>query len=160
MINNEINVLISENYNEIPDDILKQTVILRWGFNEEKLDNWVNNMRRDSFGFTSFYVFALTNNNVIGFAYFCQNETNESQWYYGDLIIHTEHRRSGVATKIIEHGIQYLKKKNASKLFTYVDKNNNSSIALHEKLSFSISESQEPINGFNKIDRTIYEFRI
>ena len=117
-------------------------------------------MRRDSFGFTSFYVFALTDNTVIGFAYFCQDEINKGQWYYGDLITHTEHRRLGIATKIIEHGIQFLKEKNALKLFTYVDKNNNSSIALHKKLSFSISENQESINGFDKTDRIVYEFRL
>jgi len=160
MSENEINILINEDYNDISNDLLKQAVILRWGYNEDKLDNWINNMRRDPFGLNSFYIFALIDNNVIGFAYFCQDENNENQWYYGDLITHSEYRRLGVATKIIEHGIQALKKKKALKLFTYIDNDNKSSILLHEKLFFILSENQEAVNGFDKNNRIVYECRL
>ena len=155
----------SSEYITYNEDLLRQIAILRWGYDESKLDSWANSLKRDLFGFISFYVFGtadtikLNGNKVIGFAYFCQDENDEKHWYYGDLIVDSKYRRSGIATRMIEMGILNLKGGNrkASKLFTYIDKDNTSSIVLHEKLSFSPAEKQESINGFDKDNRIVYE---
>jgi len=147
------------------DDLLRQIAILRWGNDESKLDGWVNRLQNDPFGFVSFYAFAIKdglkdgirkkNGKVIGFAYFCQDENNENHWYYGDLVVSI--RRSGVATRMVEMAMLELRQRKASKLFTYIDKDNKPSTLFHEKLSFAPSEKQESINGFDKDNRVVYE---
>ena len=167
MDNSKIYFIENENYSRIPDYFLRQIAILRWGYDENKLDSWANRLKSDTFGFTSFYMlaspdldFTKQSSKIIGFAYFCQDENNENYWYYGDLIIHSEYRRSGIATRMIETGMIELKCRKASKLFTYIDKDNESSILLHEKLSFIPSAKQGVINGFDKNDRIIYELTL
>ena len=153
-----IRIQISENYAEIPGKQLKQTAILRWGRRDRKwLAKQIQGMRRDRFGFTSFYAFALAGKKVVGFAYFCQDESDPAQWYYGDLAVHKKHRRKGVATAIVEEGFLALKAKNAAKLFTYIDSGNDASLAFHQKLSFVRSERQDPINGLLMDGRAVYE---
>ena len=151
-----IRILVSENYNEIPEKLLRQTVILRWGRQSRKrLAKETGRMRRDIFGFTSFYVFAPAGRKVVGFAYFCRDESDAAQWYYGDLVVHKRCRRKGVATAILEGGIRVIKEKGAAKLFTHVDSGNEASVLLHEKLSFVRSERREQINGFIVGDRDV-----
>jgi len=153
-----IRILVSENYGEIPEKLLRQTVVLRWGRrSRKKLAKEVSRMQRDVFGFTSFYVFALAGKKVVGFAYFCRDKGDAAQWYYGDLVVHKKRRRRGVATAIIEKGIRAVKEKGAAKLFTYIDNGNEGSLLLHEKLSFIRSERQEPVNGLIVGGRVVYE---
>ena len=158
--------IASEDYGRISNDLLRQIAVLRWGYDENKLDSWINALRNDPFGLTSFYVFAVKGEmdlrnskdiNIVGFAYFCQDENDENQWYYGDLVVHSKYRRKGIATKIIDVSMRELQERKALKLFTYIDKDNKSSILLHEKLSFHPNENQANINGFDKNDRIVYE---
>ena len=150
-------ITISEKFDEISDDILQQIATLRWGYNKEKVNAWANTMKTDRFGFTSFYAFAIIENKVIGFAYFCQDEDNEDNWYYGDLVVHDEHRRQGVAVEIVKTAMQFLKNKKALRLFTYIDNDNQASMLLHEKMSFFQSDTQESVNGFDFSGRIVYE---
>jgi len=112
-------------------------------------------MRRDPFGFTSFYVFALVGGKIVGFAYFCRDESDAARWYYGDLIVHKKCRRRGIAAGIVGQGVRAIKERGAMKLFTHIDGGNEASLALHEKLSFVRSERKEQINGFRLGDRDI-----
>ena len=153
-----IQVLISENYAEIPEKQLRQTAILRWGKRSRKqLAKDVNFMRRDLFGFVSFYAFALAGKKVVGFAYFAQDENDPSQWWGGDLIVHPRHRRRGVAAQMLEEGIRALQAKGAARLITYIAHDNEASLAFNRKHGFVRGERQEPFNGFNMDGRARYE---
>ena len=144
-----IQILIGENYAAISEKILKQTAILRWGKRGRKqLAKDIDFMRRDPFGFVSFYVFALAGKKVVGFAYLAQGENDPSQWWWGDLVVHPRHRRGGVAAQMLEEGISAAKAKGATRLVTYIDYDNEVSLAFHQKMSFVRSECQEPFNGF------------
>ena len=153
-----IRILISEYAGEVSGKQLKQTAILRHGRrNRRQLAKNVAHMRRDPFGFSSFQVFALAGEKAVGFAYFCRDEGDPAQWYYGDLVVHPRHRRKGIATAIVGEGIRAITEKNATKLFTYIHRGDDASLALHEKLSFIRCETQEPINGFLMDGRAVYE---
>ena len=41
------------------DNFLKQIAILRWGYDEKKLNSQINYLKNDPFEFTSFYSFAV-----------------------------------------------------------------------------------------------------
>jgi GNAT superfamily N-acetyltransferase len=152
----DVEILICEDFEDISDELLKQTAVLRWGYNESNLASQVNRMRSDPFGYISFYVFALVNGEVWGFAYFCKDETDSSRWYYGDLIVHKDGRREGIATKMITQAIRALKGKNAVKLFTYIDIGNEVSFSFHRKLDFSVSDNQKPINRLLADGKIVY----
>jgi hypothetical protein len=154
------------------NDLLRQIAILRWGYDENKLDDRINNLISDLSGLKSFYVYATkgdwqVNTPIIGIAYFCQDENNEKHWYYGDLTIRTKlrFRRLGIATRMIDMAMLELRGREALKLFTYVDKDDKFSILLHKKLSlyrqprnpFIPGEEQKSINGFDKNDKIVYE---
>ena len=146
------------------NDILRQIAVLRWGNDENKLDSWINTLRSEPPGVPSFYVLRYkdvwkkqTGKKVIGCAYFWQDETNENHWYCNDLIVAAKYRRLFIAAKMFEMAMCELKVQKASKIFTYIDKADKSSIKLHEKLSFIPSEKQENINGFDKNNRIVYE---
>jgi len=72
--------IVTEVLTDLSDDLLGQLAVLRWGYNKEKIEQWKNHMRKNSFGFKCFYLLAVKNNCVIGFAYFCENEINNKQW--------------------------------------------------------------------------------
>jgi len=158
LIDKPITIQISENYAAISEKILKQTAILRWGkLSRKRLVKGIDSMRRDPFGFVSFYVFALAGKKVVGFAYFAQGENEPSQWWWGDLVVHPRHRREGIAAQMLEQGILMAKEKNAAKLITYIDYDNEASLAFHQKHAFVLSETQEPFNGFLVDGRAVYE---
>jgi len=158
MRDKSIRIQISEYAGEITGKQLKQTAILRHGRSgRKKLAKDIGHMRRDPFGFTSFQVFALAGEKVVGFAYFCQDESDAAQWYYGDLAVRERHRRKGIATAIVEKGICAIKEKNAAKLFTHIDDGDEVSFAFHQEMLFVPSERKEQINGFIVTGRTIYE---
>jgi L-amino acid N-acyltransferase YncA len=151
----------NDNYGGIPEKWLKQTAVLRWGRQPRKpLAKGIGNMRRDPFGFTSFYVFALAGKKVVGFAYFCRDESDAAQWYCGDLVVHKKCRRRGVAKGIVGQGIRAVKERGAMKLFTHIDSSNEASLSLHERLSFVRSERREQVNGFILGERDIIFERV
>ena len=174
---NEVN---DERYSRHLSDFLRQIAVLRWGDDANKLDSRINDLRNDPFLRNSFYVYATKEkadaamgysrekNNMIGFAYVCQDETNENHWYY-DLVIQPKHKRSGIAERMIDYVIMNIrsmitanKQSETPKLFTYIDKDDPSILKLHKKLSergyeFFPSERQENINGFDKGGRIVYE---
>ena len=193
IIDSEGFINLRENHSEIWDNFLKQIAVLRWGYDENNLDSRINTLKNNLLDFTSFITFAekeqrvsqnnksLAYNNVIGFAYFCQDENDEKQWYYGGLAVHAKYRRLGIfrrlvihrhkqtgqlityihpqiAESMIEMAMLELKSRKASKLFTYIEKDNKSSILLHKKFGFIPSENQENINGFEKNNRIVYEY--
>ena len=183
---------LSENHSEQWNNLLNQIAVLRWGYDENKIESRINTLKNDLLAFNSFCVFAVKNKmplqsksweniNLIGFAYFCQDENDENQWYYGDLVIHPKYRKLGIFKRLVitrhwksgkliscinsqiaerilkNNAMLELKHRKASKLFTYIEKDNKSSILLHEKLGFFPSENQEIINGFDKNNRIVYE---
>jgi GNAT superfamily N-acetyltransferase len=186
-------IVASENYSKILRHLLKKIAFLRWGDDESKLDNWMNTLKNTpSDDFTSFFVFAIKERttlshsqkhddiDVIGFAYFCQDENNENQWYCGDLAVHPKYRRLGifkrltfhgrgisgrlgVAEKILEQGLHELRGRNKAKLFTHIDKNDKFLKLSYKRLSFWTrysfipSEEKNNINGFDKNDKIAYE---
>ena len=155
---NPIHIQISENYAELPEKQLRQTARLRHRRQSRRqLAKNSKAMRRDPFGYVSFYVFALKRKNVVGFAYFCRNESDAAQWYYGDLVVRKTYRYRGIATELLEQGIRALKAKNAAKLVTYIDYGNEGSLAFHQKMSFARSERQQPFNGLLMEGRAVYE---
>jgi len=172
--------------NNLSDGLLKQIAILRWGYDENKSDNRINNLIDDLSGLKSFYTFVTKgdrqiNTPIIGTAYFCQDENNEKHWYYGDLVVHRRYKRLGIfrrlaihrhwrtgrlmvcihpqiAEDMIDMAMRELRMRKASKLFAYVAKDDKSSIALHKRLGFVPSENQENINDFDKNDKIVFSY--
>jgi RimJ/RimL family protein N-acetyltransferase len=167
-VENGIEIIIMDSLKTIDNSLLEKTVILRWGYNKDKLTLWKEHMKNMSPEWPSgiedlpeFYLFVTQDENVIGYAYFCQNELDNIVWYYGDLIVDKLYRRKEVATKIIEKGINEIVRRGASKIVTYIDNDNEASQNLHKKIGFCISPHQNEINGFIKGDeRTVYEYSV
>lgn len=173
IIDSEGFINLRENHSEQWNDLLDQIAVLRWGYDDNKLDGWVNTLKNDLFSFNSFFVFAVKdhtafqskswkNMNRIGFAYFCQDKNDGTQWYCGDFVIHTKYKRL-IASKVVCQAVHALKERKASKLFMYIDKNDKSSILLHKKLSsdwrttFIRNENQDVINAFDKNYGIVYQ---
>jgi len=156
-----LEAVASENYKTIAYDTLKQIVLMRWEYNDDEIDGAVAFMREPPFGFVSFYVIALRNcGMVIGFAQFFRDEDDNTLWTYGDLEIHNDYRKLGIATRIIERGIQALVQRCAKKLLTFIDESNKPSAMLHEKLCFVRSANQDINNVYAGVDRIVYEYTL
>ena len=188
----------SQNYSQIAtfqewEILLKRIAVLRWGNDESKFDIWINTLRNTPHDdCTSFILFAIKgrmdmvqnkiweNIKLMGFAYFCQDETDKNQWHCRNFVVHPKYSgRMGifrrleirrhpinkrlftywepVSENMINQAMYELRDRKATKLFAYLDRANKSSILLHEKFSFKPSENQNNINGFNKDDRIMYE---
>ena len=164
-----IDVYAVEDYKEIPYNLLRQLAILRWWIDdgtpwedgiEEELKKDIDFMLtwKSNYDHVTFYVLAKTENDkIVGFAQFFQNKNNDSVWTYGDLVINENYTRKGIATKLIECGLHELEKKNAKTLLTFIDKDNEASVKLHEKLYFIQSTNQNTDNMYAGEGRIMYE---
>ena len=153
-------IKVCTDINQLDDIVLGKIVILRWGFNQDKLDAWKNHMRNNTACFHHLLIYAQANDEVIGYAFFCENEVNAEQWYYGDLIVSDNFRRNGIASDMIVKGIESLTCINVKELFTYVDYDNEISKYMHEKLGFTISDKHEMINGFLNDNQFVYKYAV
>jgi GNAT superfamily N-acetyltransferase len=176
---NEAFKIESKIYTDNIVGFLRKIAVLRWG-NDDRLDSWINDLKNSPR--PSFFIFANSDSsnrdNIIGLAYFFHDETDEKRWYYSDLTAHPKYRRLGIfrrlvvqrhlksgrlmsyinpqiAERMIDLALIEMKIREASKLCTYIDKNNKSSILLHKKLGFIPNE-----NEIDKGGRILYENNI
>ncbi len=84
-----------------------------------------------------FGVVALTiNNEVIGRMHCVRNKENFKKWYYGDLFVIPEYRRTGIATQMIEIAKNHLSEMGAESLCCYVEPDNVASRQLQISVGF------------------------
>lgn len=107
-----------------------------------------------------FGVVAVTSDNdVIGRLHCIQNDCDPKLWYYGDLFVVPEYRRTGVATQMIRAAMNHLSEMCAAVLRCYVDPENTAS----RKLQLSVGFSEQPFKTFNNLTNDgeiMYEAKI
>ena len=134
-------ILEIENLNNYPEYIDEQNKSWR----EAMIENGDNPF---------IYIFALIDRRVVGRAHFqkiyhAPYPINDKQWWNGNLRVHDDYQRKGIAQKIIETGIENLRTKGVETLSCGIETDNTASINLYKKLLFKISDNQEPINRQN-----------
>lgn len=130
------------------NDLAARIAELKWGSNSP---DSVNRIRQDVFdevknGNQCFEVVAATQNDrVIGRIHCIRNTDDPLLWYYGDLFVHPEYRRMGIASALVIEAKKHLSEIGAVRLRCYVDPSNAASIALQIKLRFE----PKPFERFN-----------
>ncbi len=86
---------------------------------------------------------AESNGKLIGYIIFEKQrdfplETAYKWAYVHDLFVHSEHRRKGLATKLLQRTVKYLKASGAEYVMLGVRQNNEAAIKLYHKLGFKI----------------------
>lgn len=87
------------------------------------------------------------NDAVIGRLHCVQNESDQNLWYYGDLFVIPEYRRTEIATRMIKTAIDHLRDLGAKALRAYVSPDNLPSIALQKSIGFK----EKPYQDFNNL---------
>ena len=100
------------------------------------------------------WIFALIDKKVVGRAHFTKiyhapYAINDKQWWVGNLRVHDDYQRKGIAQKIISTGIENLRAKGMETLSCGIETDNTASINLFKKLLFKISDNQEYPNRMN-----------
>ena len=144
--------------NELAEKIAQK----QWGSSAPK---WANRSRQlifdevinenDCFG----VVAVTSDNNVIGWLHCKKNECDPKLWYYGDLFVVPEYRRTGVATQMIRAAMNHLSEMCAAVLRCYVDPENTAS----RELQLSVGFLEQPFKTFNNLSNDgeiMYEAKI
>lgn len=126
---------------------------------------WVNRSRQyvfdeiinenDCFG----VVATAQNNDVVGRIHCVKNEINPKLWYYGDLFVIPEYRRTGIASQMIRTAMNHLSEMGATTLRCYVKPDNTPSRNLQLSVGFS-EQPFEPFNNFINDGEIMYEAKI
>jgi len=96
-----------------------------------------------------FEAVAFDDNHVVGYMRCFRHREDPRKWFVGDVHVGKSHRGHGIATKlygkVIEEVSQY---ENAEYILAYVDKSNDKSIGLHEKVGFYDTKSEIAFEPF------------
>lgn len=87
---------------------------------------------------------AKVNSKIVGFSRLLKKE--DENWYLMGVIVDSEYRRKGIASRLVEIRIN-LAKVFAKKVCYFVNSQNKSSIDLHEKFNFKYKEKIDSIFG-------------
>ena len=93
-----------------------------------------------------FSIAAFDCERLIGAVNFMQNEKDPLNWYIGDLAVAEDHRRRGIASKMLRKGMERISQMaNGSEfIYAYIEKGNTASKALHSKLGFLDTGERKP----------------
>ena len=157
----DITIFTGEDYKNLPFKVLKQAAYVRWETSGRKyVERDVKFLRSNPpcfVGLVSFYLFAQVNGRVVGFAQFFQDKNDAATWFYGDLEVLQKYRRNGIACQMLTYAFGVLKNKQAAKLLTFVNRWNEPSVKLHEKLGFILAKDQNVDNPYAGVGMVVYE---
>ena len=93
-----------------------------------------------------FSIAAFDHERLVGAVNFIQNNKDRSNWYIGDLAVAEDHRRRGIAEKMLRKGMERISQRanGGEYIYAYIDANNISSKALHNKLGFLDTGERKP----------------
>ena len=86
-----------------------------------------------------FTVTAFCSERVVGSVNFFQSPDDPKNWELGDLFVHENFRRRGIASKMLRKGFERIARTacDGEFIYAYIDKDNEASKSLHKKLGFS-----------------------
>lgn len=96
---------------------------------------------------------------IVGSAGFIQSETDQRKWIYTDLWVDAKHRRKGIATHIVQVGLEHLSDINAKTLYCTVDPDNQASLSLQKSIGFSRIPT-EPFNELCVDDLLMFQIKV
>jgi ribosomal protein S18 acetylase RimI-like enzyme len=97
----------------------------------------------------SFSVIAeTTDNQVVAYVSFSQNEQDSAKWYMANLGVLSTYRRRGIAAQLVKTGLMRLTDIAAKHLYSATEPSNTESIALHRSFGFA-EIAAVPFNGFD-----------
>jgi len=108
-----------------------------------------------------FTVIAAQNDKIIGVCRFWSSPFCNSEWFIEGLETNKCYRNLGLATSMINYGLNELKSRGESRIQSNIDYRNLPSIRLHEKLGFQlISTGSNNIYGDYRENTNRYLLRI
>ena len=111
-----------------------------WGHPEPAYVNRFREMLVDEmqYGGETFEVIADNGDGeVVGMIHCIRSQPDPRLWYYGDLQVHADYRRKGIATNMIRAAMRHLSEIGAKTIRCYVDDDNEASLALQRSLGFA-----------------------
>ena len=104
----------------------------------------LSNCEQELLNTNKHYFVAVENEKIVGYAGIL---TIVDQAELLRIAVNKEHRKTGIASKIIEFLLNYLKNNNISQLFLEVNENNLNAISLYKKFNFEISYTRKDYYG-------------
>ncbi|MBQ8794165.1 MAG: GNAT family N-acetyltransferase [Clostridia bacterium] len=144
-----------------PSDSVLKAITKRYGDNsferEVGITDTITSLHYKS---DFFCVIAVDNfDNVIGSANFFQNSQARQEWLYADLWVDIGYRRQGIATKIVNAGIEHLSQMNAQTLKCTVSPDNIASLNLQRKVGFS-KTILKPFEDFDLCGQIMFQIQL
>jgi len=92
--------------------------------------------------------------DAVGAVNLMRHPDNALSWYLGDLYVAPEARRQGIATKLIQRGLEQimLTASGGEFVYSYIERDNAPSISLHKALGFQDLGKTEPFAGLIPAD--------
>ena len=140
-----------------PSDSILRAIADKHGEIADKVFRGLKHTIERAQSYTGYFCVVLYNkkNDVIGFAHYIQNGKETEKWFYTDLWVDEEYRRSGNAKKLVTAGCKYLSNIGAKYLMCTVDGQNIPSIKTQISLGFKEIDS-EPFEFFDNIDLLMF----
>lgn len=84
------------------------------------------------------YLVCRHKTEILGYVFLSIDETYIGDGYINELYILPKHRKNGFATKLVELGLNWLKKNNCTNICITVNRKNTNALKLYKKFGFDI----------------------
>ena len=104
----------------------------------------------DSFTKKWFTILAFRGDELIGRVNFIRSSTDVHHWYLGDLSVKSTERRKGIASRMLQRGIDRIRQSGNGDEYicAYIEEDNMASICLHTKFGFADTGKCLPFEDF------------
>ena len=84
------------------------------------------------------YLVCRQNTELLGYIFLSIDETYRGEGYINELYILPKHRRNGIASKLLDRGLKWLKENNCTDICITVNRKNKNALKLYKKFGFDI----------------------